>query len=92
MTWGWTPKRDERVIELKERRVIKERNKGVENSETWGGRKEGGEKRWHYVEGMGKEWGKCRGSDQSHGRNKGMASPNMYDRSCAGTSVHSTFH
>jgi len=30
---------------LKERRVVKERNKGDENSETCGGRKEGGEKR-----------------------------------------------
>jgi len=35
MTRGWTPKRDERVVQVKERRVIKERNKGDENSETW---------------------------------------------------------
>jgi len=45
MTRGWTPKRDERVIQVKERRVIKERNKGDENSETWGGRKADGKKR-----------------------------------------------
>jgi hypothetical protein len=45
MTRGWTAERNERVIQAKERRVIKERNKGDKNSETWGGRKEGGERR-----------------------------------------------
>jgi hypothetical protein len=45
MTRGWTSERDERVIQVKGRRVIKERNKGDNNSETWGGTKEGGERR-----------------------------------------------
>jgi hypothetical protein len=35
---------------------------------------------------------KMEGGDQRHGTNKGMAFPIVYDRSCAGTSVHSTFH
>jgi hypothetical protein len=49
MTRRWTAERDERIIQVKERKVIKvqgikERNKADENSETWGGRNEGGER------------------------------------------------
>jgi hypothetical protein len=41
---GWITEREERIIQVKERSVIKERNKGDNNSDTWGGRKEGGER------------------------------------------------
>ena len=55
MTRGWTAERDERVIQGKERRLIKERNKGDKNSETWCGRTEDGVRRLYDVQGMGKE-------------------------------------
>ena len=52
--------------------MIKERNKRDKNNETWGGRNEGGERRLYDVQGVGKEYGKWREGDQSHGRNKNV--------------------
>jgi hypothetical protein len=55
MTRGWTAEMGERVIQVKERRLIKERNKGDKNSETWGGRTEDRARRLYDVQRVGKE-------------------------------------